>query len=100
MTRAEDRLYICGWHPRQPPSTHCWYALAAAGLASLAEPVEFDFAPLIGEDGWAGGGLRHDRPQTVAARPASHDYTRAPADAQFPPSAPPPPPPPPAPPPP
>src|SRR5258707_3789928 len=84
MRRAEDRLSICGGHTSQPPWTHCWYALAAGGLASLAEPVEFDFAPLIGEDGWAGGGLRHDRPQTVAARPDSHDYTRATADAELP----------------
>jgi ATP-dependent helicase/nuclease subunit A len=69
MTRAEDRLYICGWRTRRPAPAGNWYDLAAAGLAAHAETVELDFAPLIGADGWAGGGLRLDQPQTVAARP-------------------------------
>ncbi len=33
MTRAEDRLYVCGWRTRQAPPPGTWYALVQAGLA-------------------------------------------------------------------
>lgn len=59
MTRAEDRLYICGWRNKREVGSLCWHSLAAAGLAAAAAaPVDFDFAPLLGPDGWAGPGLR------------------------------------------
>ena len=35
MTRAEDRLYVCGWQGRDTPPEDCWYALVRAGLESL-----------------------------------------------------------------
>jgi len=53
MTRAEDRLYICGWETRNSPSMECWYNLAAQGLQGVGEAVAFDFG-----DGWAGEGRR------------------------------------------
>jgi ATP-dependent helicase/nuclease subunit A len=84
MTRAEDRLYLCGWQTRRPAPGHCWYDLAAAGLAAVAEPREFDFTPLIGEDGWAGTGQRHDRPQDVAAKADTHDAGSMAAEAELP----------------
>src|SRR5690606_13780069 len=43
MTRAEDRLYICGWEGRRAAPEACWYKLAEAGLDSVGEPVDFDF---------------------------------------------------------
>lgn len=64
MTRAQDRLYVCGWHGRQGPRAGCWYNLIQAGLAGLAEPFAFDCAEEI-LDGWAGEGLRLTSPQTV-----------------------------------
>lgn len=64
MTRAEDRLYVCGWHGPQRPSAACWYALVRDGMAGLAEPCAFDFAADIGDAGWAGEGLRLANPQT------------------------------------
>ena len=39
MTRAEDRLYICGWHTQRTPPDGCWYNLIRAGLAGIAEAV-------------------------------------------------------------
>jgi len=70
MTRAEDRLYICGWHMRQTPPAHNWHALATAGLkAAGATEFSFDSAMLIGGDGWSGTGLRLTSLQTV--KPAS-----------------------------
>ena len=57
MTRAEDRLYVCGWSGRNDPPEGCWYDLVRQGLAQRAETVEFDFTESAVE-GWAGPGLR------------------------------------------
>jgi ATP-dependent helicase/nuclease subunit A len=47
LTRAEDRLMVCGWHPRRLDES-CWYSLVARGFASL--PSErAAFAPWPGE---------------------------------------------------
>ena len=35
MTRAEDRLHVCGWQGRDTPPEDCWYALVRAGMESL-----------------------------------------------------------------
>jgi ATP-dependent helicase/nuclease subunit A len=40
MTRAEDRLYICGWHTKNKAPDHCWYNLVKAGLEDIGEEVE------------------------------------------------------------
>ncbi|MHA1537840.1 MAG: double-strand break repair helicase AddA [Alphaproteobacteria bacterium] len=53
MTRAEDRLYVCGWETKRAPPDGVWYAAVAAGLAGLANPAPFEFAP-----DWRGEGLR------------------------------------------
>ncbi len=74
MTRAEDRLYICGWRGKQRPPAGNWHEMALAGMTAIgAERIDFDNRALIGGDGWAGEGLRLTTPQTVrpgtAARP-------------------------------
>jgi ATP-dependent helicase/nuclease subunit A len=68
MTRAEDRLYVCGWQTRRAAPPGNWYDLIAAGLATVAAPTNFDFTALIGEDGWSGPGLRLDQAQSAAAK--------------------------------
>jgi ATP-dependent helicase/nuclease subunit A len=67
LTRAQDRLYICGWQTLRPNGAENWHTLCQAGLTSIAEPFGFDTAPLIGEtDGWSGEGLRLAAEQTGA----------------------------------
>jgi ATP-dependent helicase/nuclease subunit A len=68
LTRAQDRLYICGWQTLRPANGgETWHTLCRAGLTGVAEPFDFDVAPLIGEpDGWAGEGLCLAAPQTAA----------------------------------
>jgi ATP-dependent helicase/nuclease subunit A len=67
LTRAQDRLYICGWQTQRKPQEVCWHTLCHAGLRECAEPFEFDTRPLIGEiEGWSGRGLRLACPQTAA----------------------------------
>ncbi len=59
MTRAADRLYICGWQTKRSPPNGNWHALVAAGLGA-AGAVPFDFAgeKFSGVAAWAGEGLR------------------------------------------
>ena len=59
MTRAEDRLYVCGWRGRQKAPADCWYELARAGMRTLDRTE-----PLPLPDG--GEGLVYVEPQTAA----------------------------------
>ena len=61
MTRAEDRLYVCGWQGRDTPPEDCWYALVRAGMEGLegVEPLEMA----------EGTGLAYAEPQTAPLPP-------------------------------
>jgi ATP-dependent helicase/nuclease subunit A len=66
MTRAADRLYICGWRTKRAAPADNWHEMAAAGMAAIgAEKYDFDNRALIGGDGWTGVGLRLTSPQSV-----------------------------------
>lgn len=58
MTRARDRLYLCGWERRQRPAG-CWYDLVAAGLETLPGGTAFDLP-------WGEQGQRWQSAQTEA----------------------------------
>jgi ATP-dependent helicase/nuclease subunit A len=58
MTRAEDRLYVCGWRGGRTGGAGNWYDLVAGGLKGQGESFAFDAGAEIGADGWAGEGLR------------------------------------------
>jgi ATP-dependent helicase/nuclease subunit A len=84
LTRARDRLYVCGWQTLKPPPQACWHTLCRAGLGEYALPFDFDTKALIGEEyGWAGEGLRIESPQIAPPE-------RAPAGAAAPVDQPPP----------
>ena len=63
MTRAEDRLYVCGWRGERKPPDDCWYNLVRNGSDRVAEPFDADFRDVLGADGWQGRGLRIAAPQ-------------------------------------
>jgi ATP-dependent helicase/nuclease subunit A len=65
LSRAQDRLYICGWQTRESPKEDSWHALCRTGLAEISTSFSFDATALIGADGWCGQGLRLTSPQTV-----------------------------------
>jgi ATP-dependent helicase/nuclease subunit A len=74
LSRAQDRLYICGWQTREAPKEDTWHALCRTGLSEIAAPFAFDTTALIGADGWCGQGLRLTSPQSVPpvrVRPAA-----------------------------
>lgn len=69
MTRAEDRLYVCGWQGKNALSAECWYSLIKSAMAEGCESFLFDCRPELGpEAGWSGPGLRLACPQTRRPR--------------------------------
>lgn len=84
LTRAEDRLYVCGWQGRRDPADDCWYRLVEGALAALAEPVELDFTRIgsaahtsPSPDGWSGPGWRLRDLQVAAAKDDNAGRARA-----------------------
>jgi ATP-dependent helicase/nuclease subunit A len=66
LTRAQDRLYVCGWETRDAKGGETWHTLCRTGWTGLATAFAFDTTPLIGDrDGWSGDGLRLTMPQTA-----------------------------------
>ncbi len=57
MTRAEDRLYVCGWQGRDKPPDDCWYALVRSGLEDLKGVQPFETPE--------GAGLVYVEPQSA-----------------------------------
>ncbi|HEX2150384.1 MAG TPA: 3'-5' exonuclease, partial [Stellaceae bacterium] len=70
LTRAQHRLYVCGWQNQRPINeAPCWHALCKSGWTDLADTIPFDTRPLVGErHGWAGEALRLRSSQTVPPR--------------------------------
>lgn len=65
MTRAEDRLYVCGYGTRKSPPENCWHRLIFSGLEGTAAPFEFDCrGGSAGDSGWSETGLRLSNPQS------------------------------------
>jgi ATP-dependent helicase/nuclease subunit A len=67
MTRAEDRLHICGWEGRRAPTEDSWYSLVRDGLADCASEAEFEFSDPPAH-GWSGRGQVLSNPQQAEPR--------------------------------
>lgn len=92
MTRAEDRLYVCGWVGRRKPSVDCWHQMVSEGLAGLAEPLAAESVPsltglpVFGSETEAGfEGLRFALSQRRSPEPDSGPRDEAAPDEQRPP---------------
>lgn len=70
MTRAEDRLYICGATGTYDPAEGCWYDLVASAVRRIALPTEIDLSVLVKDGGWKGEGFVVESPQTTPAESA------------------------------
>ena len=62
ITRAEDRLYVCGWHNRRRATKGNWYELVESAMAEVGDPFEFDLTGITAQ-GWKGTGWRLSNPQ-------------------------------------
>jgi ATP-dependent helicase/nuclease subunit A len=73
LTRAEDRLIVCGWYGVRGPGNGSWYRLVEAGFRALpgAAPFPFDCrgSAWAGEAGWTGEGWRLEAPQERSSAP-------------------------------
>lgn len=64
LTRAEDRLYVCGWETKRAAPEHCWYNLIKSGLNGLAQELDDPFLEGA-EECEEAGVLRHVSQQDV-----------------------------------
>jgi ATP-dependent helicase/nuclease subunit A len=83
LTRAEDRLYICGWRGPQNAPDDCWYHLVHRSFASIADRFPFGCTDSLGPEGWSGVGYRLLRPQQVAPEAQEKKRRVPPAEAQL-----------------
>ena len=81
MTRAEDRLYVCGWQGRDTPPKDCWYALVRAGLESLKGVEPLAMAENMTPEGT---GLVYAEPQTAPLPPRAEPAQEAEAPPPLP----------------
>jgi ATP-dependent helicase/nuclease subunit A len=63
LTRAEDRLIVCGWKPRRDVPETSWYAAVQRGFAGLRDVHQVPF-----EGGWPGETLIVRSSQTDAPK--------------------------------
>jgi ATP-dependent helicase/nuclease subunit A len=70
MTRARDRLYVCGYEGDKKPPENCWYELITTALEGEAAAASL-------EDGTAV--LRLENPQTAKPESEKEKATAAPA---------------------
>jgi ATP-dependent helicase/nuclease subunit A len=78
MTRAEDRLYVCGYNTKKTAPEGCWYELVQNGLSGVAAEQAFDAARDLPQEGWQGTALVLESPQRTAAKPDKDDAGAAP----------------------
>ncbi|MEO5375985.1 MAG: double-strand break repair helicase AddA [Alphaproteobacteria bacterium] len=83
MTRAEDRLYVCGWHTNKAPPATCWYTLIRDAVAPLA--VEEGDAFLAADPDADGSAvLRLRTPQEAKPEASAVEAHLAPPEAVIP----------------
>ncbi|WP_412559302.1 double-strand break repair helicase AddA [Thalassospira sp. MIT1370] len=68
LTRAEDRLYICGWQGRRKAPEHCWYNLCQQAMEGYAKPAQIDLGVYSGS-GWSGEGWIWETDQSEEPKP-------------------------------
>jgi ATP-dependent helicase/nuclease subunit A len=61
LTRAEDRLLVCGWRGAHAPKDECWHSVVRRGFEAAGAEAE-PFGP------WEGEVLRLRTPQTLLAQ--------------------------------
>jgi ATP-dependent helicase/nuclease subunit A len=72
LTRAEDRLYVCGYHGKNKPKPMCWYNLVAQAFPANAESYSF-MKDDAGNDLMA---LRLSHPQEIAVAASATAKTK------------------------
>ncbi|MBB6253610.1 double-strand break repair helicase AddA [Nitrospirillum iridis] len=63
LTRAEDRLHVCGYEGKTATSDDTWFRLTERALATVAPTRAFDLTT-VSRQGWSGEGRVLAEPQT------------------------------------
>ncbi|ASG21684.1 double-strand break repair helicase AddA [Nitrospirillum viridazoti] len=63
LTRAEDRLHVCGYEGKTATSDDTWFRLTERALAAVAPSRAFDLTA-VSRQGWVGDGRVLSEPQT------------------------------------
>ncbi len=75
LTRAEDRLLVCGWHTKRGVPEDSWYRMAERGFRAIgADMAPFDLVP----GAWEGQRMVQSSPQTAHVVPLPAAAARAP----------------------
>ena len=74
LTRAEDRLLVCGWRDAHAPKDNCWHSMVRRGFEAAGAERE-PFAA------WEGDALRLRAPQTMPAEILAETTQTAGAEA-------------------
>ncbi|KZL27160.1 double-strand break repair helicase AddA [Pseudovibrio sp. WM33] len=61
LTRAKDRLVVCGWSPKRGPHDECWYTLTRNGLIEEARE-QTDANGEVSAWIWTKGGIEKPEP--------------------------------------
>ncbi|HEV7417905.1 MAG TPA: double-strand break repair helicase AddA, partial [Tianweitania sediminis] len=72
MTRAEDRLVVCGYHGKNPPRGATWLSMVQAGLSDLPDTTTL-------HDEEQGTVLRYQVSRGAAVEPEQRDLSSPPA---------------------
>lgn len=77
LTRAEDRLYVCGFQNRKAPPNDCWHKLVEASFPKTATQIDFtvDGQAVTGDDNAPLPARRHAHAQEAAPEKISNDHT-------------------------
>ncbi|WP_422374367.1 double-strand break repair helicase AddA [Roseibium sp.] len=81
LTRAEDRLIVCGWEPKRGAHENCWYSMVSRSLKPAAQEL---FGPDGAVSGWRwqkGGMGTQSAPGTVSKTPDAPEETAPPLPA-------------------
>ncbi len=88
LTRAEDRLYVCGYQTKRKPPVDCWHALVSNSFPQTAEKLPFlvDGEPVIDDEKQVLHARRHGHAQEAAFeksedKKAKQDALREPVPA-------------------
>jgi ATP-dependent helicase/nuclease subunit A len=81
LTRAEERLYICGHHGAQGKQQGCWFDLVADGLADVLNEVPDEHAPdgMVHRFGEPSLGDEREPMAAAVAKPTAPDWLFLPA---------------------
>ncbi|MES0870070.1 double-strand break repair helicase AddA [Pseudovibrio sp. SCP19] len=76
LTRAKDRLVVCGWSPKRGPHDECWYTLTRNGLIEEARE-QTDANGEVSAWIWTKGGIEKPEPVLLQSEKAESQQQAA-----------------------